>query len=401
MPILTVSQINRFIKQSLSEIPQLKNLYISGEISNFKRHYQSGHLYFTLKDAQSQLTCVMFRSFAERLRFQPESGMKVLCRGTIDLYESGGQLQLYVHDIQPQGVGALQMAFEQLKEKLQKQGIFDEAHKKPIPPYPKAVGVATSDTGAAVEDIKNILARRFPLCSVVIVPTVVQGAGAPADIVRSLILLDSMPEVDTIIVGRGGGSLEDLAAFNSEAVAMAVYHCRTPVISAVGHETDFTICDFAADLRAPTPSAAAELAVPDWREELMKLRTAKDTIQQLLQNRLDREAQRLIRLKEASVLSDVDAYFAAASDKITEKQQRMTAGYQSLLMNKENRLRETAAALHALSPLAVLGRGYSVTKHNGAVVSSAEQLTIDDSVEIVLSDGSVKATVTEVNANEQ
>lgn len=397
MPILTVTQINRFLKQSLNEIPQLKNLYVSGEISNFKRHYQSGHIYFTLKDAQSQLACVMFRSFAERLRFQPESGMMVLCQGYIDLYESGGQVQLYVRDIQPQGVGALQLAFEQLKEKLLKQGVFDEAHKKPIPKYPRTIGVATSDTGAAVEDVKNILGRRFPLCEVIIVPTIVQGAAAPADIVRSLAVLDDMPEVDTIIVGRGGGSLEDLSAFNTEAVAMAVYHCKTPVISAVGHETDFTICDFAADLRAPTPSAAAELAVPDWREELMKLDAAQDTMQQLLQNRLNREAQRLTMLKEASVLSDVDKYFASVSDKIKEKEQRMAAGYQSLLLQKEKRLGEAAASLHALSPLAVLGRGYSVTRHNGAVVSSAGQLTIDDTVEIVLSDGSVQATVTEVN----
>lgn len=400
MPILSVSQINRFIKQSLSEIPQLKNLYISGEISNYKRHYQSGHIYFTLKDAQSQLACVMFRSYAERMRFQPESGMKVLCRGTIDMYENSGQVQLYVYDMQPQGIGALQLAFEQLKEKLQKQGIFDEAHKKPIPKYPRVIGVATSDTGAAVEDIKNILGRRFPLCEVVLVPTVVQGASAPGDIVRSLSVLDTMPEVDTIIVGRGGGSLEDLAAFNSEAVAMAVYHCHTPVISAVGHETDFTICDFAADLRAPTPSAAAELAVPDWREELMKLGAAKEALQQLLQNRLSREAQRLLRLKEASVLSDVDAYLSSASDRINEKEQRMTMRYRTLLMHKEKLLGERAASLNALSPLAVLGRGYSVTRCNGAVVSSVRQLTKDDTVEIVLSDGSVKATVTEVNTNE-
>ena len=399
MPILTVTQINRFIKQSLNELPQLKNLYISGEISNYKKHYQSGHLYFTLKDDKSQLACVMFRSFAERLRFQPESGMKVLCQGYIDMYEGGGQVQLYVRDIQPQGVGALQLAFEQLKEKLQKQGVFDEAHKKPIPKYPKLIGVATSDTGAAVEDIKNILARRFPLCEVLLVPTVVQGASAPADIVRSLTLLDSIPEVDTIIVGRGGGSLEDLAAFNSEAVAMAVYHCRKPVISAVGHETDFTICDFAADLRAPTPSAAAELAVPDRQEELQRLAAVRETLQLQLQQRLNRETERLIMIKEASVLSDVDAYLTAAQTRINEKQQQIAERYKDLLHHKERLLKEKAAALHALSPLAVLGRGYSVTKREGTVVSSVLQLNKNDTVEIVLSDGSVRATVDEVNKN--
>lgn len=400
MPILTVSQINRFIKQSLNELPQLKNLYISGEISNFKRHYQSGHIYFTLKDEKSQLACVMFRSFAERLRFQPESGMKVLCQGYIDMYEGSGQVQLYVRDIQPQGVGALQLAFEQLKEKLQKQGIFDEAHKKPIPLYPKGIGVATSDTGAAVEDIKNILARRYPLCEVLLVPTVVQGAAAPSDIVQSLALLDSLPQVDTIIVGRGGGSLEDLSAFNTEAVAMAVYQCRTPVISAVGHETDYTICDFAADLRAPTPSAAAELAVPDWQEEKGKLNAAKETMHLQMHYRMNRETERLTRIKEASVLADIDAYLAATQQTIDDRQQKIAHRYQTLLHNKEQLLREKAAALHALSPLAVLGRGYSVTKHDNTVVSSVTQLAINDAVTIILSDGSVKATVTEVNENE-
>ena len=401
MPILTVSQINRFIKQSLNEIPQLKNLYITGEISNYKLHYQSGHVYFTLKDEKSQLSCVMFRAYASRLPFRPESGMKVLCRGTVDLFESGGQVQLYVHEMQPQGVGALQLSFEQLKEKLQRQGLFDTSHKKSIPLYPKAIGVATSDTGAAVEDIKNILNRRFPLCEVILVPTVVQGAAAPADIVRSLALLDSLPQVETIIVGRGGGSLEDLAAFNTEAVAMAVYQCQTPVISAVGHDTDYTICDFVADLRAPTPSAAAELAVPDCHEEMARLRAAAAGMKQLLTARLNREEERLTAVRESSVLSDAGAYFLQHETRLQERYQQLTDRYQAVLSAKENALREQAAALHALSPLAVLGRGYAIARHDGSVISDAQQVAPGDSLEIVLSRGSLKAQITEVNRDEQ
>ena len=400
MAVLTVSQINNFLKNTLSTIPQLKNLYINGEISNFKRHYQSGHIYFTLKDSKSQLPCVMFRSYASQLSFNPESGMKVLCNGNVEVYEAGGYYQLYVHDIQPQGVGALQLAFEQLKAKLSQKGIFDEAHKKPIPQFPRKIGVATSNTGAAVEDIKNILNRRYPLCDVVIVPTVVQGVNAPADIVRSIHLLDSMGDIDTIIVGRGGGSLEDLSAFNSEAVAMAVYHCKTPIISAVGHETDYTICDFASDRRAPTPSAAAEIAVPDVRDLKSRLADSRLHLAQLMHIRLQNEEKRVMMYKEASPLADYGQFIDGIAASLDGRSAQMQSAFRALLMKKEHSLRQSAAALNALSPLAVLSRGYSIAQRDGNVISDAAQVTPGDSIRVTLSKGSLTATVNEVNSNE-
>ncbi len=260
---LTVTQVNTYIKAILDENVHLKNIYIVGEISNFLHYFRSGHMYFTLKDENSQLKAVMFSSNASRLKFKPNDGMKVLCRGRISVYDKDGNYQLYVDDMQPDGIGTLAIAFEQLKEKLSKEGLFDEVYKKPVPKFPRKIGVATSDMGAAVEDIKNITKRRYPIAELVIVPTVVQGDSAPDDICKSIKILDCRDDIDVIIVGRGGGSLEDLWAFNTEQVARAVFECNTPIISAVGHETDYTICDFVSDLRAPTPSAAAELAVPD------------------------------------------------------------------------------------------------------------------------------------------
>ena len=261
MTVLTVSQVNTYIKALIDEAAPLKSIYLTGEISNFKRHFPSGHLYFTLKDEKSQIKAVMFKTSASRLRFEPNDGMKVIIRGRISVFERNGEYQIYAEDMQPDGLGALNLAFEQLKEKLYNEGLFDESYKKPLPKYPSKIGVATSSTGSVIQDIKDVCKRRYPICEIVLVQTLVQGASASGDIVKSIKLLDSMEDIDLIIVGRGGGSLEDLWAFNTEEVARAVFECNKPVISAVGHETDTTICDFVADLRAPTPSAAAELAV--------------------------------------------------------------------------------------------------------------------------------------------
>ncbi len=247
MNVITVSQVNRYIKALLDESAPLRSIFISGEISNFKYYYSSGHMYFTLKDENSQLKAVMFSSYASKLKFNPDSGMKVICSGRISAYERNGEYQLYVDDMQPDGVGALNLAFEQLKERLLNEGVCNDEIKKPLPPFPRKIGVATSDIGAAVEDIKNITARRYPLAELVIVPTIVQGTSASADIVKSIRLLDDIEDIDVIIVGRGGGSIEDLWAFNTEEVARAVIACKTPIVSAVGHETDYTICDFVAD----------------------------------------------------------------------------------------------------------------------------------------------------------
>ena len=399
MNVLTVSQVNTYIKALLDEIPHIKNVYISGEISNFK-HYPSGHMYFTLKDSKSQLKAIMFSSDNYKLKFRPENGMKVICFGQIGVYERDGVYQLYVRDMQTQGIGSLTVAFEQLKEKLDKEGLFSGDNKKPLPKYPSKIGVATSNMGAAVEDIKNILGRRYPLCEVVIVPTVVQGDSAPADIVSSLEFLDKMQGIDLIIVGRGGGSLEDLWAFNTEEVARAVFACKTPVISAVGHETDFTICDFVADLRAPTPSAAAELAVPDIENEKLKVANLGASVETLVSRNIERKSEKLENLIKKSALSDIDSFFNNALDKIDIVSQKINKSFESILLKKESSLRSAAKALSALSPLAVIARGYSITRKNGAVVKSADNLSVGDEIDILINEGEIKAKICEVNKNE-
>ncbi len=398
MSVYTVTQVNRYIKAVLDEIPHIKNVYIKGEISNFK-HYNSGHMYFTLKDSASQLKCVMFSGDNYKLRFRPENGMKVICFGQIGVYERDGVYQLYVRDMHADGVGDLHIAFEQLKAKLEAEGLFDSSHRKPIPLYPRKIGVATSNNGAAVEDIKNIITRRYPMCEIIIAPTVVQGDAAPADIVRSLQLLDSIDGVDTIIVGRGGGSLEDLWAFNTEEVARAVFACKTPVISAVGHETDTTICDFVADLRAPTPSAAAELAVPDITNEKQRVANLSAAISELLYAKIEMAENKLSLVKNNSPLADTDRFFENLHADIENSHSRILLLFQSKIANAENRLFGAARALNALSPLAVLGRGYSITKKDGKVVRSSNDIETGDAVSITLSDGIALAEVTEVTHN--
>ena len=394
MSVYTVSQVNMYIKSLLEEIPHIRNMYIKGEISNFK-HYNRGHMYFTLKDEKSQLKCVMFSGDNYRLRFEPENGMKVVCFGQVGVYERDGVYQLYVRDMQVDGVGDLQVAFEQLKAKLEQEGLFDASHKRSIPKYPRKVGVVTSNMGAAVEDIKNVISRRFPLTEIVICPTVVQGDLAAPDIVKSLRMLDSMEGIDTIIVGRGGGSIEDLWAFNTEEVARAVYACTTPIISAVGHETDTTICDFVADLRAPTPSAAAELAVPDISSEKQRVANLYNALYDIMLLNTERRENMLDSIKNNSPLSDTDAYFNSLYDNVNNTYAMILLAYKAIITQAESKLVGSVRALNALSPLAVLSRGYSVTKFNGTVVTSASDVSAGDKIDITLSDGSISAEVTE------
>lgn len=393
MTTLTVSQLNRYIKSVLDEANLLQNIYVSGEISNFK-HYPSGHIYFTLKDSASQLKCVMFSSDNTSLRFRPENGMSVVCLGRIGVYEKDGAYQLYVKGMQPKGIGELALAYEQLKETLEKRGWFSPLHKKPIPKYPKKIGVATSNMGAAVEDIKNIISRRFPICELVIVPTVVQGENAKNDIARSVEFLDELG-IDTIIVGRGGGSLEDLWAFNTIEVAQAVYNCKTPVISAVGHETDYTICDFVSDLRAPTPSAAAELAVPDINSELSYIEDARAFMNKSVNHKILELSQRLdslSRFNEESVSLFISPYF----EKLQQITKIMNDEMNRAINQKQLELSKAASMLNALSPLAVLGRGYSLTLHNDAVVTSASEVKADDLITTRLKSSTIISRVTEV-----
>lgn len=397
MKILSVSQVNMYIKALLDEIPQVKNVYICGEISNFKHYYNSGHMYFTLKDNKSQLKAVMFKNDNYRLKFTPENGMKVICFGQVVVYERDGVYQLYCRDMQPDGVGALTIAFEQLKVQLAQEGLFDEEHKKAIPKFPQKIGVATSKMGAAVEDIKNVISRRYPLCEIIIVPTMVQGESAAQDIADSIRFIDENLGVDTIIVGRGGGSLEDLWAFNTEIVARAVYACKTPIISAVGHETDFTISDFVSDMRAPTPSAAAELAVPDIKSLIFQLNNFSVSIEKSLDFKISQCENSIKRYKDFFSKSNVDLFYANIRDKMAQYNEKLKDSITRIIENQTNTLSKNAEMLDNLSPLKILSRGYSVVKNEKFdIVTDSENINVGDNVEIILSNGAFKATVNEV-----
>lgn len=370
--VLTISQLNRYIKSLLDGDQMLSSVFLTGEISNFTNHYKSGHMYFSLKDSQCVVRAVMFAAQARRLRFLPQDGMKVIVRGRVTVYEQSGQYQVYVDDMQPDGLGALNLAYEQLKTRLAAEGLFDASRKKPLPAYPKAVGVVTSPTGAAVQDIKQILGRRFPLAEVILCPVLVQGAGAAEQIAAAVEHFNRLDCADVLIVGRGGGSMEDLWAFNEEIVARAVANSRIPVISAVGHETDFTICDFAADLRAPTPSAAAELAVPDIRELMAYVSGS------------------MLRMKKSLGIEMHRMQIDRLVDRMSGKMKRD-------LETGRMRLAERSASLQAFSPLRVLARGYSVALDaNGETVRSAAQVRQGDSLNLIVQDGRLACTVNEV-----
>lgn len=399
MNTLTVSQVNRYIKAILDEAQPLNRIYVSGEISNFKHYRQSGHMYFTLKDNSSQLKCVMFAGNNSSLKFTPEDGMSVVCFGKVSAYERDGQYQLYVSSMQPNGLGALALAYEQLKQRLEKEGYFAPEHKKPIPKYPTKIGVATSNMGAAVEDIKNIISRRFPLAEIVICPTVVQGGEACEDIASSVKFLDTLG-VDVIIVGRGGGSMEDLWAFNTMPVIQAVYDCNTPIISAVGHETDFTLCDFVADLRAPTPSAAAELAVPDINSELQIADGFYSSLLSLFKHKIETEEINLDRIVNRSPLSDVNEAFKARQEKLELLCDNLMLRFKAMIDDKHKALKREADMLNAVNPLSVIARGFTLTSKDNKTVSSVKSLSVNDTVCTRFSDGKIIATVCEVISNE-
>lgn len=399
MNTLTVSQVNRYIKAILDEAQPLNRIYVSGEISNFKHYRQSGHMYFTLKDNSSQLKCVMFAGNNSSLKFTPEDGMSVVCFGKVSAYERDGQYQLYVSSMQPNGLGALALAYEQLKQRLEKEGYFAPEHKKPIPKYPTKIGVATSNMGAAVEDIKNIISRRFPLAEIVICPTVVQGGEACEDIASSVKFLD-MLGVDVIIVGRGGGSIEDLWAFNTMPVIQAVYDCNTPIISAVGHETDFTLCDFVADLRAPTPSAAAELAVPDINSELQIADGFYSSLLSLFKHKIETEEINLDRIVNRSPLSDANEAFKVRQEKLELLCDNLMLRFKAKIDDKQKALKREADMLNAVNPLSVIARGFTLTSKDNKTVSSVKSLSVNDTVCTRFSDGKIIATVCEVISNE-
>lgn len=395
--VLSVSQLNRYIKMNFDADENLANIFISGEISNFTNHYRTGHLYFTLKDDSAAVRAVMFNSSAKRLKFMPEDGMKVIARGRVSVYEASGQYQLYVDDMQPDGVGALNLAYEQLKEKLQKEGLFSEHHKKPLPPYPEKVGVITSPTGAAVRDIINVLGRRFPYAEIVFCPVLVQGEGAHLQLTDAVNLFNSERAADVIIIGRGGGSIEDLWEFNDEGLARAVYNSEIPVISAVGHETDFTICDFVADMRAPTPSAAAELAVPDANELQYALSALKNRMFLNVSSGIADRRSRLEYLTSKGALKSPDEMLSNRCQRLDTAFSKMLSSYENRIGGKKVEFISAATALSKLDPMSVLMRGFAfVSDKSGKNVYSSQALAKGDKINVRFHDGSAVCEVKEI-----
>lgn len=390
--VLTVTQLNTYIKSVVDGDPNLKNVFVQGEISNFTNHYRTGHWYMSIKDSECSIKAVMFRSSNMRLRFSPENGMGVLVRGRISVFERDGQYQLYIDDMQPEGAGELAVAFEQLKARLAAKGLFEEDRKKPIPRYPQKIGVVTSDTGAAVHDIINVITRRYPLAQVIIAPVQVQGIFAAGQISEAIRNFNRQMAADVLIVGRGGGSAEDLWAFNEEIVAMAIAESDIPVISAVGHETDFTISDFVADLRAPTPSAAAELATPDIQEIKYYVEAlynqCYDTVSTFIYNEKDRLAfinKRLEYLNPETVIENKMQTVDILST-------QMLNSIKNIFSKKSAELSSLAAKLDAMSPIKVMARGYAIVYNDNTAISSVKQINSGDKLKLVMADG--EATVT-------
>ncbi len=390
--IMTVSDLNNYIKSSFDADRLLKAVTISGEISNFTKH-TTGHLYFSLKDETSQIKAIMFRSAAERLPFIPENGMKVTVSGTVSVYVTGGTYSISAYSIQPLGVGALYFAYEQLKSKLSAEGLFDELHKRPIPKMPEKIGVITSSTGAAVRDIINVTGRRFPLAQIYLYPALVQGDGAEASLIEALDYFEASKLCDVIIIGRGGGSIEDLWAFNSEALARRIYSASVPIISAVGHETDFTICDFVADLRAPTPSAAAEISVPDIKELYIKLDSSLERCRRALEKTVSHKREGLKKISENKFILHPELIAEKRKEETERCLQRLQALAPIMISNKKNELISKAHKLEALNPLSILTRGFAVPEINGKRIYSAEELQIGDRFSLIMSDGRISATV--------
>lgn len=390
--VVSVSQLNRYVKSVLESDKVLGGLMVRGEISNFTRHYKSGHLYFTLKDDAASIKAVMFRSYAASVPFFPENGMSVIVSGSVSLYERDGSYQFYVTDMQPDGIGALHLAYEQLKEKLSREGLFDEARKRPLPVYPERIGIVTSEGAAALQDMLNILSRRYPVAKVVLYPAQVQGKGAAQTVIDGLRTLCAGRLCDVIIVGRGGGSIEDLWAFNDERLARAIAASEIPVVSAVGHETDFTIADFAADLRAPTPSAAAELVSPDLSDLRYYLADMQERCHAVVTRRLDGYETRVKNAKAR--LTTPERVLEHCGERLAMLKKLAFSAVEQRIAERENRLGYLAALVEGRSPVKILARGYSLTTGpDGKAVLSVAQVKTGDRLEIRVADGTIRSTV--------
>lgn len=393
--VYTVSQLNSRIAGVIAADGELQTVFIEGELSNVRLNAQSGHLYFSLKDSVSVVRAVMFSWAVRNLRFKPEDGMKVIMRAQVTVYEPMGQYQLRVEDMQPDGVGVLALKLEQLKKQLSAEGLFDPAHKKSIPPFPNRIGVITSPTGAALRDMLDILTRRFPCVQVVLAPVLVQGDEAPAQLIRAINTFSRTHAADVVIIGRGGGSMEDLWAFNDEGLARAIYACEVPVISAVGHETDTTICDFVSDLRAPTPSAAAELAVPNRVELAENIHAMFRQVQNALTSRTAARGDELDQLIQLLLARSPMPRVESGMELVDSLSVRAEQALSRTADSAESRSRELFSKVEALNPVAVLNRGFAHIKSSDRTVRRVEDVACGDLLDITLSDGTIKAVVTE------
>ena len=399
--ILSVSQLNRYVKSLLDGDSLLKDLLLRGEISNFVCHQRSGHCYFTLKEGDCAVRAVMFSRYANDLLFEPENGMAVILRGAVSLYERDGSYQLYVYDMQPDGRGALQVAFEQLYRKLDRQGLFSQQNKQPIPTDARRIGVVTSASGAAFWDIVNVLSRRCPLATLVFCPAQVQGEAAAQSMVQALDALEQQGNCDVIILGRGGGSMEDLWCFNDEQLVKRVARCTVPLISAVGHETDFTLCDYAADLRAPTPSAAAELAAPDLSDLPEQLQDYAQRILAACERILSFKTRLILEQSERLACLSPQKRLRQDEKKLQNLANTIQLSLKNGIMKREEHLQLQTARLRALDPLAKLSGGYGYITKQGRTVSSVREVSMGDVLTIRVCDGTVQAVVEQVSENEE
>ena len=421
--VLSVKALNDFVKRIVDSNTYLSSVTIKGEISNFTDHYKSGHLYFSVKDDEAQIKCVMFSSFASKLILKPENGMQVNAHGRVSLFVRDGQFIFYVDKLEADGIGDLYLKFEQTRKKLLEEGLFDKVHKKPLPRYPRKIGIITSDTGAAIQDIRNIISRRFPIAEMILYPSLVQGKDAEADLCRGIDYFSRSLNVDVVIIGRGGGSIEDLWSFNSETLARRIYQCPIPVISAVGHETDFTICDFAADLRAPTPSAAAELAVPDMRDLKRQLGNVVTKMQAIIGNRITTYRLRTQRCAEnrrlqspqyliddkRMYLDHLSELMASAIERQVERRKNeldrhstvMRSHTQLMFEQRKHSYIRLTAKLEALNPMAIISRGYSaVFDSDDKLIKSIDDISVGDGISVRLADGTLSACATDKRRNE-
>lgn len=395
--VVTVSQLNKYVRSLLEGDGNLRSVIVSGEISNLKVNSYSGHMYLTLKDDNAAVKAVMFKSSAVRLKFLPQEGMKVICRGSVTVYERDGAYQLYINDMQPDGAGSIALAFEQLKAKLSAEGLFDASQKQKLPRFPSKLAIITSDTGAAVHDMMSVLGRRWPMCSLVMCPVAVQGEHAVPQMIEAMTLVQEKTDCDLIIIGRGGGSAEDLWCFNDERLARAVFDCKIPVISAVGHETDFTICDLVADMRAPTPSAAAELAVPEISEIYSFFSAADMALEASVNAVINNLSVRLDNLTGRSVFTKKYGFIEPLSLRLDSINSKLDGVFTSKFSKFETGYIGLTSKLDALSPVKTLLRGFSIAEKGGRPVKTVNELSVGDRIMIKLSDGSADCTVNSIS----